>query len=143
MNKQVLMRNKATGPLLVPGIGEVDTGGTFKCSEEQAKHFEKGLFERVKSEKAKSTKKTKRKKRNPKFKVEVVYKEVPDKKDRIRQLWDLLTSLPDPESDKKEKTAEEISAELALNADGCRCLLYHMCEDGDVLEKHRGKFARA
>ena len=45
--------------------------------------------------------------------------------------------------DKKEKTAEEISAELALNADGCRCLLYHMCEDGDVLEKHRGKFARA
>jgi len=45
--------------------------------------------------------------------------------------------------DKKEKTAEEISSELALNADGCRCLLYHMCESGDVLEKHRGKFARA
>lgn len=38
-----------------------------------------------------------RKKRNPKFKVEVVYKETPDKKDRVRQLWDLLVSLPDPE----------------------------------------------
>jgi len=45
--------------------------------------------------------------------------------------------------DKKEKTADEISSELALNADGCRCLLYHMCEDGDVLEKQKGKFARA
>jgi hypothetical protein len=27
-----------------------------------------------------------RKKRNPKFKVEVIYKDVPDKKDRVRQL---------------------------------------------------------
>jgi len=39
-----------------------------------------------------------RKKRNPKFKVEVVYKDVPDKKDRVRQLWDLLVSLPDPKT---------------------------------------------
>jgi len=38
-----------------------------------------------------------RKKRNPKFKVEVIYKDVPDKKDRVRQLWDLLVALPDPE----------------------------------------------
>jgi len=38
-----------------------------------------------------------RKKREPKFKIEVVYKETPDAKDRLRQLWDLLLSLPDPE----------------------------------------------
>ena len=42
-----------------------------------------------------------RKKREPKFKVEVVYKEAPDKKDRVRQLWDLLVSLPDSEKEKK------------------------------------------
>ena len=42
-----------------------------------------------------------RKKREPKFKVEVVYKDVPDKKDRVRQLWDLLVSLPDPDKEKK------------------------------------------
>ena len=36
-----------------------------------------------------------RKKKTPKFKVEVVYKETPDAKDRLRQLWDLLLSLPD------------------------------------------------
>ena len=39
-----------------------------------------------------------RKKRSPKFKVEVVYKEVPDKKDRVRQLWDTLVALPDPKT---------------------------------------------
>ena len=43
-----------------------------------------------------------RKKRNPKFKVEVIYRETPDKKDRLRQLWDLLVSLPDPESVKNK-----------------------------------------
>ncbi len=43
-----------------------------------------------------------RKKRNPKFKVEVVYKETLDKKDRVRQLWDLLVALPDPEKAPKE-----------------------------------------
>ena len=43
-----------------------------------------------------------RKKREPKFKVKVVYKEAPDKKDRVRQLWDLLASLPDHKpTDKK------------------------------------------
>lgn len=46
-----------------------------------------------------------RKKRNPKFKVEVVYKEVPDKKDRVRQLWDLLFALPDPEKVSGEQKA--------------------------------------
>ena len=43
-----------------------------------------------------------RKKRNPKFKVEVIYRDVPDKKDRLHQLWDLLVSLPDPESVKNK-----------------------------------------
>ena len=42
------------------------------------------------------------KKRNPKFKVEVIYKEVPDKKDRVRQLWDTLISLPDSDSVKQK-----------------------------------------
>jgi hypothetical protein len=37
-------------------------------------------------------------KRVPNFRKEVIYRESPDKKDRIRQLWDLLISLPDPES---------------------------------------------
>ncbi len=43
-----------------------------------------------------------RRKRDPKFKVEVVYKGVPDKKDNVRQLWDLLVSLPDPEKVSRE-----------------------------------------
>lgn len=43
-----------------------------------------------------------RKKRNPKFKVEVIYREVPDKKDRVRQLWDVLVALPDPKDIKQE-----------------------------------------
>ena len=48
-----------------------------------------------------------RKKRNPKFKVEVIYKEAPDKKDRVRQLWDLLVSLPDPDSVKQKDKLEK------------------------------------
>ena len=35
-----------------------------------------------------------RQKRVPNFRKEVIYRESPDKKDRIRQLWDLLISLP-------------------------------------------------
>ena len=47
-----------------------------------------------------------RKKRNPKFKVEVVYKETPDAKNRLRQLWNLLTSLLDPDkAENKNKQA--------------------------------------
>ncbi len=44
-----------------------------------------------------------RKKRNPKFKVEVIYKDVPDKKDRVRQLWDLLVALPNSEKSDGDK----------------------------------------
>ena len=36
-------------------------------------------------------------KRVPNFHTEVIYRESPEKADRIRQLWDLLISLPDPE----------------------------------------------
>ena len=43
-----------------------------------------------------------RKKRNPKFKIEVVHKETADTKDNVRQLWDLLVALPDPDSIKQE-----------------------------------------
>lgn len=42
------------------------------------------------------------------FQVEVVYKESPDKNDRLRQLWDLLLSLPDPdEVENKNKKNHE------------------------------------
>jgi hypothetical protein len=43
-----------------------------------------------------------RKKRNPKFKVEVVHRETTDTKDNVRQLWDLLVALPDPDKAPKE-----------------------------------------
>ena len=44
---------------------------------------------------------------------------------------------------KSEKGAEELAAELGMDAPGCRALLYHLCESGEVMEKHRGKFVRA
>lgn len=44
---------------------------------------------------------------------------------------------------KGEKTAEEVSDELGISAEGGRALLLHLCESGELLEKHRGKFARA
>lgn len=44
---------------------------------------------------------------------------------------------------KGEKTAEEMADEIGLTAEGARCLLLHLCESGELLEKHRGKFARA
>lgn len=42
-----------------------------------------------------------------------------------------------------EKSAEELAHELGLLPEGCRCLLYHLCESGDILEKSRGNFAKA
>ena len=47
-----------------------------------------------------------RKKKAPKFEVEVVYKETPDAKDRLRQLWDLLLSLPDLSKAERENKKE-------------------------------------
>ncbi len=44
---------------------------------------------------------------------------------------------------KSEKDEEEIAAEVGLAPGGCRALLYHLCETGEVMEKKKGKFARA
>lgn len=44
---------------------------------------------------------------------------------------------------KGAKSAEELSGEVGLSPDGCLCLLLHLCEEGDALEKQKGKFARA
>jgi len=48
-----------------------------------------------------------RQKRTPNFQVEVAYKEVPDKNEKLRKLWDLLLSLPDPEEKKENKQNHE------------------------------------
>ena len=50
MNKKVTMKSIALAPHAVPGVGIVETGETFECSEEQALILEKGLYERVKPE---------------------------------------------------------------------------------------------
>jgi hypothetical protein len=44
---------------------------------------------------------------------------------------------------KSEKSAEEIASETGLAPEGCRCLLFHLCENGEAMEKHRGNFSRA
>ncbi|MEM4554442.1 MAG: hypothetical protein QXT25_01160 [Candidatus Anstonellaceae archaeon] len=44
---------------------------------------------------------------------------------------------------KNEKSAEEVSAEIGLPADACRCILVHLCEDGEVMEKQKGKYSKA
>ena len=44
---------------------------------------------------------------------------------------------------KSEKNSEEIAAEAGLAPEGCRALLFHLCEAGDAMEKHRGKFSKA
>ena len=45
--------------------------------------------------------------------------------------------------EKGDKTAEELSREVGLDAEGCRALLLHMGEGGELLEKSKGKFALA
>jgi len=45
--------------------------------------------------------------------------------------------------EKGDKTAEEVAREIGLNAEGCRAILLHMSEDGELLEKSKGKFALA
>ncbi|MFA6328799.1 MAG: hypothetical protein WCY41_05120 [Candidatus Micrarchaeia archaeon] len=42
-----------------------------------------------------------------------------------------------------DKTAEELSREIGLGVEGCRALLLHMSEGGELLEKSKGKFALA
>lgn len=43
----VQMKSKANCPQMVPGVGEVEIGGTFEVSEDRALELEKGLFERI------------------------------------------------------------------------------------------------
>jgi hypothetical protein len=50
MTKLVEMKSIAQAPHAVLGIGIVESGGIFKCTEEQALILEKGLYERVKPE---------------------------------------------------------------------------------------------
>jgi len=45
--------------------------------------------------------------------------------------------------EKDDKTAEELAKEIGLETDGCRALLLHMGEAGELLEKSKGKFALA
>lgn len=44
---------------------------------------------------------------------------------------------------KSEKTGEEIAAELGMRPEGCRALLLHLCDSGEAMERHRGKFSKA
>ena len=44
---------------------------------------------------------------------------------------------------KGNKTADELSDELGIEPDGCRAILYNLCDEGAVLEKQKGKFASA
>jgi DNA-directed RNA polymerase subunit N (RpoN/RPB10) len=59
---------------------------------------------------------------------------------RFSEEWEKKVQLSLAKSD---KTPEEIAGELGMEALGCRALLYHLCESGEVMEKHKGKFARA
>jgi len=45
--------------------------------------------------------------------------------------------------EKKEKAAEEVAKETGIDAGGCAAILAHLCEEGEAMEKHRGKFVRA
>lgn len=42
-----------------------------------------------------------------------------------------------------EKDAAEVAAELGIAEEGCRALMLHLCESGELMEKRRGKFSRA
>ncbi|MEM4633671.1 MAG: hypothetical protein QW275_00785 [Candidatus Anstonellaceae archaeon] len=44
---------------------------------------------------------------------------------------------------KGEKSAEEVAGEIGIPSEGARCLLLHMCETGEVLERRKGWFSRA
>lgn len=44
---------------------------------------------------------------------------------------------------KGDKTSEELSSEIGVPPEGCRALLIHLAEAGEVLEKQKGKYAKA
>ena len=60
-----------------------------------------------------------------------------------RQFYENYESLVQSALLKSEKTSEELAEELGLAAEGCRALLFHLCENGEAMEKHRGKFSKA
>ncbi|MEM4348721.1 MAG: hypothetical protein QXN37_04095 [Candidatus Anstonellaceae archaeon] len=44
---------------------------------------------------------------------------------------------------KTEKSVEEVSAEIGLPADACKCILVHLCESGEAMEKQKGRYSKA
>lgn len=44
---------------------------------------------------------------------------------------------------KPGRTAEEISSQIGIGAEGCMAILVHLLESGDVMEKKKGEFSRA
>lgn len=44
---------------------------------------------------------------------------------------------------KSEKTAEELASEIGIAPEGCSAILIHLAENGEVMEKRKGKYARA
>ncbi len=44
---------------------------------------------------------------------------------------------------KSEKSSVEIAESAGMDPEGCRALLFHMCDSGEAMEKHRGKFTKA
>ncbi len=44
---------------------------------------------------------------------------------------------------KSDKTPEEIADEIGIPPGGCRALLLHLCENGEAMEKRKGKFSSA
>ena len=45
--------------------------------------------------------------------------------------------------EKGNRTADELAREVGLDPEGCRAVLLHLCEAGELLEKSKGKFALA
>lgn len=44
---------------------------------------------------------------------------------------------------KNEKSSAEIAQDAGMEPEGCRALLFHMCDSGEAMEKRRGKFTKA
>ncbi|MCX8197234.1 MAG: hypothetical protein N3G80_02880 [Candidatus Micrarchaeota archaeon] len=59
---------------------------------------------------------------------------------RFYQAWQkkVLSAL----SKNEEKTVDEISAELKLLPSACRCILVHLCNEGEAMERHGGRYIK-
>lgn len=42
-----------------------------------------------------------------------------------------------------EKNPEEMAVQFGIAPEGCRAILLNLCEKGEAIEKHKGKFAKA